>query len=201
MSTAAISSTMMDWLPPPESVYRLSVEKYEAMVATGVFTKSDRVHLINGILVAKMTGYPPHAAASDATRLALESFLPGGWYIRGDKPLRIPSRSSVPEPDLVITRGLPRAYFHRHPEPADVALVVEVADSRLKEARDLVAVYGGGGVPVYWILNLVDRQVEVYTGPCPDGYQSRQDFAEGKDVAAVIEGREVGRIAVAELLP
>ncbi len=201
MSTDAISGAPMDWLPPPESVYRLSVEKYEAMVATGVFTKSDRFHLINGILVAKMTEYPPHAAACDTTHLALQSLLPAGWYIRVGKPLRIPSRSSVPEPDLVITRGLPRAYFQRHPEPADVALVIEVADSRLKEARALAAVYGGGGVPVYGIVNLVDRQVEVYSGPCPDGYQSRQDFTEGSDVAAVIEGREVGRIAVAELLP
>ena len=68
----------------------------------------------------------------------------------------------------------------------------------MNEARDLVAVYGGGGVPVYWIVNLVDRQVEVYTGPCADGYQSRQDVTEGNDVAAVIEGREVGRIAVSE---
>ena len=118
-----------DALPPPESVYRLSVEQYEGMVAAGVFTKSDRIHLINGMLVAKKTDSPPEAAAAETAHLALQFFLPGGWYIRDDKPLRIPSRSSVPEPDLVITRGSPRAYFHRHPEPADVALVVEVADS------------------------------------------------------------------------
>jgi Uma2 family endonuclease len=201
MSIIPMPPSSSDWLPPPESVYRFSVEKYEEMVASGVFTKSDRFHLINGILVVKMSEYPPHAAVSDATRLPIESILPAGWYIRPDKPLRIPNRSSVPEPDLVVTRGRPQDYFHRHPDPADVALVVEVADSRLREARDLIAVYGGGGVPVYWIVNMVDRQVEIYTGPNPIGYQSLIVVTPGQDAAVVIAGREVGRIAVADLFP
>ena len=62
-------------------------------------------------------------------------------------------------------------------------------------------VYGAAGIPVYWIVNLMDRQVEVYTGPGPDGYASREDFREGTDVRVVIDGVEVGRIAVADILP
>src|SRR5271168_1544254 len=109
----------LGWVPSPGSLYRLSLEQYEAMVASGVFTKRDRFHLINGFLVAKMSEYPPHSAACVATGQAISSLLPVGWHIRPDKPLRIPNYASVPEPDLVITRGSCWDYQERHPEPAN----------------------------------------------------------------------------------
>jgi Uma2 family endonuclease len=190
-----------EWDPSPESIYRLSVAQYEAMVASGVFTKRDRFHLINGILVKKMTEYPPHSSTCETTRQTLQPLLPKGWHIRGDKPLRIPKRSSVPEPDLVITRGSSRDYLKRHPVPADVALVVEISDSSLREDRKLARIYAGGGVRVYWIVNLIDGQVEVYTLPGRNGYRSRQVFPRGQEVPVVIDGVEVGRLAVAAILP
>jgi Uma2 family endonuclease len=191
----------VQWLPAPESVYRLSVEQYEAMIASGVFTKRDRFHLINGVLVAKMTEYPPHASTCAAVQIGLSPLVPAGWHVRMDKPLRIPSRSSEPEPDAVVARGSFRQYVRRHPEPADVALVVEVSDTSLSEDRDMTIVYGGGGVPVYWIVNLVDRQVEVYSCPHAGGYHDRQDFTAGMQVPVVIDGVEVARIAVDDLMP
>ena len=93
------------WVPSLPTLYRLSIAQYEAMVASGVFTKRDRLHLINGFLVAKMTEYPPHAAACDGVRFAIEALLPTGWYVRPDKPLKIPNCISVPEPDVVVARG------------------------------------------------------------------------------------------------
>jgi Uma2 family endonuclease len=191
----------LGWIPSPASLYRLSVEQYEAMVASGVFTKRDRFHLINGLLVAKMTEYPPHAAACDATRLIVEPLLPSGWYVRPDKPLRIPNYASVPEPDLVITRGNCWDYQARHPEPANVALVAEVANSSLLDDRAMAEIYGKGGVPVYWIVNLIDRQVEVYTDPGPGGYGASQIFKIGQEVPVIIDGVERGRIAVADIMP
>ncbi len=65
----------------------------------------------------------------------------------------------------------------------------------------MAAIYGGAGVPVYWIVNLVDRQVEVYTDPVPGGYATRTDFRPGQRVPVVIDGREVGQIAVDDILP
>jgi Uma2 family endonuclease len=191
----------LGWVPSPGSLYRLSIEQYEAMVASGVFTKRDRFHLINGFLVAKMTEYPPHSAASEATRLVIEPLLPTGWHPRSDKPLRIPNYASVPEPDLVIARGTVWDYQDRHPEPANVALVAEVANSSLSEDRAMAGIYGKGGVPVYWIVNLIDRQVEVHTNPGPGGYGSRQIFKPGEEIPVVIDGIERGRIAVADIMP
>lgn len=190
-----------EWDPSPESIYRLTVDQYEAMVASGVFTKRDRFHLINGILVKKMTQHPPHVVTGELTRQELERFLPEGWHIRADRPLRIPKQSSVPEPDLVIARGSIRNYSKRHPGPTDVSLVIEVSDSSLKEDRKLAQVYAGGGVRVYWIVNLIDGQVEVYTRPSQKGYRSRRDFTRGQVVPVIIDCVEVGQLAISAILP
>ena len=76
------------------------MEKFEAMVESGVFTKRDRLQLIEGLLVAKMTEHPPHATSCELCREAFERIVPPGWHLRTDRPLRIPSRASVPDPDL-----------------------------------------------------------------------------------------------------
>jgi Uma2 family endonuclease len=201
MSTLSTTDTTVapEWIPSP--LYRLSLEQYEAMVASGTFRPGDRFHLINGFLVAKMTQNDPHCTADDLCGAALERVIPVGWYVRPGKPIRLPVQVSKPEPDRCVVRGAIRDYSRRSPEAADAALIVEISDSSLGEDRKLVCVYGGSGIPVYWIVNLVDRQVEVYTVPYADGYHSRQDFASGQDIPVVIDGVEVGRVAVADILP
>ena len=89
-----------DWAPSMDSIYRLSIEQFEAMVASGVFKKRDRLRLINGFLVSKKTEHPPHAVASTMLWESMLPLVPRGWHLRLDKPLRIPVWSSVPEPDL-----------------------------------------------------------------------------------------------------
>ena len=79
--------------------------------------------------------------------------------------MRIPEYDE-PEPDIAIIRGTNDDYKHRTPEPADVALLVEVSETTLRSDRgEKWTAYAKGGIPVYWIVNLVDRQVEVYTEP------------------------------------
>jgi Uma2 family endonuclease len=185
----------------PPTLYRLSIAQYEAMVASGVFTKRDRLQLINGLLVVKRIKDPPQAAACDGVRLAIEPLLPVGWYFRPDKPLKIPNCISVPEPDIVVARGTWRDYDVRHPEPSQVPLVVEVSSSSLLEDRQMALVYGSGGVAVYLIVNLIDRQVEVHTDPGPDGYRTVQVFLSDQTVPLFLEGMELGRIAVTDILP
>ena len=193
-------SAAAQWLPAPTSVYRLNVEQYEAMVRSGVFTKRDRLHLINGILVAKMTKKPPHVIACEKTRDALMRAVPANWRVMVEAPVRIPNYNE-PEPDLALARGSVEDYEENHPEPPDVALIVEVADSSLQEDRDLILVYGAARVPVYWIVNLVDYQVEVYSDPGPLGYLSRVFLKPGQTIPLVIDGTEVGQIAVDDVLP
>jgi Uma2 family endonuclease len=188
-----------EWIPAP--LYRFTLDQYEAMVDSGAFSGKERLHLINGYLVAKMTQNEPHATAEELCGEALGRVLPKGWHVRGAKPIRIPSTASKPEPDRCVARGGIRDYAQCSPEPGDIALVVEVADSSLSEDRKQAAIYAGGGIPAYWIVNLVDRHVEVYTEPAASGFRARQTYPPGSDVPVIIAGAEVGRIAVNELFP
>jgi Uma2 family endonuclease len=199
MPISASATPPFDWVPAP--LYRLGLDQYEAMVASGAFAPSDQFVLINGYLVAKVTQNDPHCTADDLCGAALGRLIPSGWYIRASKPIRLPSQVSKPEPDRCVVRGAIRDYSHQSPGPADVALVIEVADTSLAEDRKLAKIYGGSGILSYWIVNLVDRQVEWYTLPYADGYHSRQDFTPGEEVPVILDGIEVGRIPVTDILP
>jgi Uma2 family endonuclease len=179
-----------------------TVEEYERMAAAGLITPADRLVLIEGRLVKKMTKYPPHTTATNIAHRTIGALLPAGWHARKEDPVRIPGRNSEPEPDVSVARGDDKTYSLRHPNEADIALIVEIADSSLAKDRALVMTYGAAGIPVYWIVNLVDHQVEVYTDPDPaGGYRSRVDYRLGDDVPVVIGGLVIGQIAVADLLP
>lgn len=184
-------------------LYRFRVDQYERMIAAGVLTSEDRVELIDGVVVRKMTQNPPHAAAIDYTVAALRPLLREDWLLREQKPIKL--SDSEPEPDLVILRGPLRLYERRHPRPADLAVVVEVADTTLEfDRRDKGLAYARARIPVYWIINLIDRRVEVYTEPKggkSPAYRRRTDYSPDAEVPLVIDGDEVGKIRVRELLP
>ena len=199
MSTITETSVLPDapWVPSP--LYRFTLDQYEAMVASGAFTAKDSFHLINGFLVAKMTQNDPHSTADELCGEALSRLIPAGWHVRASKPVRLPP-DSKPDPDRCIVRGTIRDYSNRSPGSADVGLIVEVSDSSLLEVRKVALVYAASGIPVYWIVNLVERQVEVSADPSPVGYQSSRYYRVGQDVRVVLDGVEVGQIAVADLL-
>ena len=80
--------------------------------------------------------------------------------------------------------------------------MIEIAESSLATDRsDMARIYAGARIPVSWIVNLLNRQIEVDTRPCADGYESHQEFASDQEVPVMIEGDEVGRIPVSDLVP
>ncbi len=204
MTTATIPQpATIPEIPPwvPTSFYRLSLERYEAMVDAGILGKRDRVHLIDGYLVAKRTEDDPHATADVLCGKKIARVLPPGWHIRPGKPIRIPRLASRPEPDRSVVCGAARDYARRSPEPANIALVVEVSDTTLADDRKLAGLYGRAGILYYWIVNVVDSQVEVYSRPGPSGYEQLKVLAPGHVLSVVIDGVEVGQIPVADILP
>jgi Uma2 family endonuclease len=180
------------------------VAQYHEMIRAGILTDEDPVELLEGWLVVKMPKNPPHRLATELTREALGQRLPAGWHVQSQEPVTL--ADSEPEPDALVVRGDRRQYGDRHPGPQDLALVVEVADTTLARDRGVKKrLYAEARAPVYWVVNLVDNQVEVYTDPTgpaeePD-YRQRQDYSPSAEVPLVIDGREVGRLAVRDLLP
>jgi Uma2 family endonuclease len=185
----------------PTSPYRLTLEQYERMVDEGILGARDRVHLIDGILVAKMTQNDARCTADDLCGVALQRLIPPGWYIRAAKPIRLPRQNSKPEPDRCVVRGTILDYSARTPGPADIGMVVGIADSSLYDHRALAEIYGSAGIPIYWIVNLVNRQVEVYTDPGPEGYRDRRDYHAGDAIPVMIDGRPLGQVAVDDIPP
>ena len=118
---------------PPVQVWRLSVEQYEEMVRAGILSEDDPVELLDGWLVPKMPKKPLHVMATELVRDALVKVIPDGWHVNSQQPLRL--STSEPEPDAMVVRGSRRDYLDRLPGPAEVALVVEVADTSLEQDR------------------------------------------------------------------
>lgn len=185
-------------------MYRLSVEQYLDMARMGILTTDDRVELLEGVLVAKMTKYPPHVLSTRLIMNALEGVVPAGWFVAKEDP--IATSDSVPEPDCAVVRGTIRDYASRHPGSGEMAMVVEVADSSLGRDRGFKRrIYARAAIPIYWLANLVESRIEVYsdpTGPAskPE-YRAVQVFGPDDAIPVVIDGREVARLAVRDLLP
>lgn len=189
---------------PFEPVFRLSVKQYHAMIRAGVLTEDDPVELLEGILIEKMPKNARHSTANGKCQYELPKVLPPGWIVRIQEPITL--ADSEPEPDVVLARGSLEDYSSRHPGPADVGLVAEVADSSLVRDRSIkLRSYARGGIPTYWIINLEARIIEVYTRPeatIPEPrYADHRVFSAGESLDLVLDGEVVGRLAVAALLP
>jgi hypothetical protein len=189
-------------------MWPLTVDHYLRMIEAGILTEKDRVLLWKGQLVERMTEDRPHTVAMLCLHDALRRVVPAGNYVEPGQPMLLLRRDdTIPEPDLKVVRGRIRDYS-RAPTSRDVPLVVEVDDSSLPFDRgEVLELYAAEAIPAYWIANIPDRQIEVYTqpieaaGPVPAGYGLGTIFRPGDEVPVVLDGVAVGRITVAEIFP
>lgn len=189
---------------PNDLILRLSIDQYHAMIQSGILTDDDFVELLEGWLVFKMSKNPPHRVTTRLVRTALENILPPGWYVDSQEPITL--SNSEPEPDIVVVRGDTRQYLDRHPGAEDIAMVIEVSDTTLQRDRTVKKrIYARAGIAIYWIVNLVEGLVEVYSQPIVDveqpDYTQRLDFGRSAVVPITIAGIEICAIAVNSLLP
>jgi Uma2 family endonuclease len=189
---------------PPAPVQRFTVQQYHRMIESGVLTENDRVELLAGWIIPKMPHNAAHRIAIPLTQRVLTNVLPANWFLGVQLP--VTTADSEPEPDLAVVRGNPRDYPHGSPGPQDVALLIEVSDTTLSFDRHFKGpLYARALFPVYWIVNLPEGIVEVYTDPSgpteQPGYRQRQDYGPDDAVPLVLDGREIARIAVRDLLP
>lgn len=162
VSLSLDNPTAVDSYSVPFPIRRFSVEEYESMACSGVLDEDDNVELLEGWIVPKMTNNPFHECVISLLQHVLGSRVTG-YHVRVQ--CAISTSDSEPEPDLAVVRGVPQDYRQRHPHPADIALIIEVADSSL--ARDFIKrrIYARAGINHYWIVNLPELCVEVYCNP------------------------------------
>ena len=187
---------------PTVPIYRLTVAQYEKMVEVGILTKDDRVELWDGWIVPKYSQSPRHAYAASVLRDRLHPMLGDDWWIR--IRTAIVCHRSVLEPDIALVRENPK-FTKRWPRASEAELVIEISDVELPRDRDFKLIrYAAGKIPQMWLVNLIDRRVEVYTKPRggkKPGYDHRDDYSPGSFIAVRIERKAMGKIEVNDLLP
>ena len=187
----------------PLTLRRWKRSEYDRLVDLGVFER-EPLELIGGQLVVAEPHGTYHASAISAVDYAVRAILPPSWIVRIQLPVSLDDESE-PEPDLVVVPGNPADYRHSHPQRP--ALVVEVADSSLYFDREHKgSLYARAGIREYWIVNLVDRVLEIYRDPGPDpsalyGWRYRSVTTLTPPAFAVPLGFASSRIAVTDLLP
>lgn len=165
--------------------FKFTVEEYYKLSEVGIIKDTDRVELLNGQIVTMSPIKSQHASMVDILSEILWSSLAGKAIIRGQNPIRI-SDVSEPEPDIAIAYLAPDRYRENHPTPDELYLVIEVSDSTLNKDRDIKqALYAAANIKEYWIINLVDQQIELHREPKNGEYHFKQIISEPGEVTLV----------------
>ena len=168
------------------------------MVETGVLDDSERVELIEGELLVLNPQGPIHAGLTQELRDVLLVAYGRGYFARDHSPV-VGTPFTIPEPDIAVVRGEPRALRGRHPGPADVVLVVEISSSSRRADRRKADVYAQAGFGHYWIVDVERKRTEVRTAPKQGVYLSVEMI--NFDVALALPERpRTITITIAELL-
>lgn len=178
--------------------------EYEVLVEKGFFEPGERVELIDGVMMVAEPQSAPHYTATQLVERALARAFGESWDVRAQGPIALDDVSE-PEPDVAVVRGGPRDYVDAH--PTDPVLVVEVALTRyIFDRKYKSSLYARAGRPEYWIVNLVDRVLEVHRDPAPSpsapyGWDyAAVEVLGADDVISPLAGMGAP-IAVADLLP
>ena len=189
---------------PESGQRRWTIRAYERLIEQGVLDEDDPIELLDGLLLVKEPQHRAHRTAVLLVSGALERAFGGGWFVQTQSPIILDDLSE-PEPDVCVVRGSPRDYVESHPRHP--ALVVEVAQSGLDIARGRkAAAYARAGIADYWIVDLVQRTLEVRRepmrpgrGPGPWRYGAMAVLAPSASIAPL--AAPSARILVADLLP
>jgi len=159
-----------------------TVEQYYKMAEVGILQPSDRVELINGEIIQMSPIKSPHASLVDILAENLFGDLRGKAIVRVQNPISI-DKYSEPEPDLVVVKLEKNKYRSGHPQPKDVLLLIEVSDSTLEKDRTMkLELYAKAKISEYWIVNISEKQIEVYRKPSGKKYKEKQIFKKNKVV-------------------
>lgn len=163
----------------------ISVDDYEQMIKQGILTENHNIELIRGEIRTKMSVGDLHSACVKRLIQLFANLAGNRATLSVQDPIRV--IDSVPEPDFVLLTPRGDFYASGKPGPADILLLVEVADSSLRFDRETkLPLYSEAGIAEYWVANVIDRSLEVDRGPRPDGsYTHIQELKIGDSITPV----------------
>ncbi|WP_346294367.1 Uma2 family endonuclease [Sphaerothrix gracilis] len=178
---------------------RFIVSEYHRMSELGILHPTERTELIAGEIISMAAKGTAHASAVLLTQDLFKEGLGRRVFVKSQDPIHL-SDTSEPEPDIVIARRDPLAYSTHHPTPAEILLVIEVADSSLNyDLKTKAPLYAQARIADYWVLDVIARQLYVFRQPAAGQYQSQTILAESLKIAPLAFTDFV--IQVAQMLP
>lgn len=185
-------------LDPPRKHRHFTAEEVLRMVETGILSEDEPLELLEGELVVVSPQGPEHQTVTERLRRRLEPIYGDGFHVRSHSTIQA-SGDSLPDPDVAVLRGPVDDYLHRLPVGTDLALAVEVSRTTQAADRRKAELYARSGVPVYWLLDLVARRLEVRSHPLPEGeYAERRTYGEEDEVP--VPGTDA-TLVIRDLLP
>ena len=184
---------------------RFNLGEYQHLIELGFFDEDERIELLDGLLVEMSPINPRHAVCVDKLGGLINHLLYKKAWIRVQAPITIEGRSSQPQPDVTVAMLQAEAYEERHVKAEEILLLIEVADSSLHgDQTDKLELYASAGISEYWIVNLVDNQLEVYQEPYlsatgEGGYKIKCTYVRDETVS--IQAFPDCQIALNEVLP
>lgn len=153
------------------------------MSELGILDPDERTELIAGQIVLMVAKGTPHVTSLHLLANNLRDQLENIALVRTQDPIHLDNYSE-PEPDIIIAQGTVLDYANHHPHPSEIYLVVEVADSTLKqdcEVKDKL--YAHAGIADYWVVDLKNRQTHIFRNPTPTGYASHLILREPSEIS------------------
>lgn len=191
-------SPVLQTNPEDSNLYRLRVEDYDKMIEHGIFDEDEKIELWDGVLIKMSPKGIKHANAVRRIDKIIKQILGEKVIISSQDPIQL-NDFSEPEPDITLIKPPLETYDLRHPIPADIHLLVEIAESSIAKDRGKASNYGRSGIPQYLILNLNTNEIEDYREPSEDGYRSKKTYT--KDEKFNLAAFPEVEIKVADLLP
>lgn len=161
----------------PLSLRLFTVAEYDKMITAGILDEDERVELLEGVIRTTSPKGDAHATATDRATRCFIKLLDNRALVRNQNPIHL-SDNSEPEPDIVLAVPQEKEYSDRKPQPKDILLILEVADTTLRTDRQKKGdLYAHAGIGQYLILNLKARELEDYREPGANGYRSKQTYS------------------------
>lgn len=170
-------------MPTTSVLKRLfTVKEYDQMGEAGLFD-NERVELIRGEIIKMASIARRHAACVDRCNYVFAVKLAGKVLIRIQNPLAL-DNTSEPEPDVMLLKSKDDFYESGHPQPTNVLLLIEVADTTIESDRDLkIPLYAEDGIIEVWLVDINNACIEVYRSPSNEGYQEIQKFYRSQNLS------------------
>ena len=168
---------------PQVKNFRFTISQYHQMSEAGILSENDKVELINGEIIEMSPICRRHAACVDRINRLFSNILGIKVIVRVQNPILL-NNLSEPEPDIALLK--PRADFYEsgHPQPQDIFLLIEVADSSIEYDRDVkIPLYASSGITEVWLVDIYQQVITVYRYPTEHDYRDIQTLSRGEKLS------------------